>query len=63
VPAVAARSAAWADVRALLVDELLSKNVRVATVLGKLAQHVEIHPPQRKRAPPVPAKDVVQIQG
>jgi hypothetical protein len=56
-------SAARADVRALLVDELLSKNVCVPTVLGELAEHVEIHPPQRKRAPPVPVKDVVQTQG
>lgn len=50
-------------VRALPVDELLPKNVRVPAVLGELAQHVEIHPAQWYRAPPVPGQDVVQIQG
>jgi hypothetical protein len=46
----------------LLVEELLSDDVCVATVLGDLAQHVEVHPPQRERAAPVPVKDVVQTQ-
>jgi hypothetical protein len=34
-------------------EELLAEDVCVAAVLGELAQHVEIHPPQRQRAAPV----------
>jgi hypothetical protein len=32
-------------------------------VLGEFAQHVEIHPAQRKRAAPVAVDNVVQPEG
>ena len=40
----AASIAACADAGALLVDQLLPKDVCVPAVLGELTQHVEVHP-------------------
>jgi len=47
----------------LSVDELLAQDIRMPAMLGELAQHVEVHPPQRERAAPVAADDVVKPQG
>ena len=47
----------------LLVEELLSQDVRVPAVLGEFAQHVEVHPAQRERSAPVAAEYVIQRQG
>jgi hypothetical protein len=44
----------------LLVDDLFAEDVRVPAVLGKLAQHVEIHPPDGERAAPVAMDHAVQ---
>jgi len=54
--------AAWPS-SLLLADELFAQNVCVPAVLSELAQHVEAHPPQRKRTAPVPVDYVVQAQG
>ena len=47
----------------LVIDDLLSEDVGVAAVLGKLTQHVEVDPAQRERAAPVAVDHVVQAQG
>ena len=46
----------------LVADDLLAQDVGVPAMLSELAQHVEIYPPQRKRAAPVAANHVVQPQ-
>ena len=47
----------------LLVDDLFAEDIRVPAVLGKLAQHVEVHPPKGERAAPVAVECVIQAQG
>jgi GNAT superfamily N-acetyltransferase len=44
----------------LLAGQLLAQDVGVTAVLGKLAQHVQVHPAQRERAAPVAEEQVVQ---
>lgn len=45
--------------RALPTEQLLPQNIRMATMLCHLTEHVEIYPAQRKRAAPVALNDVV----
>ena len=47
----------------LFADELFAQDVGVTAVLGKLAQHVQVHPAERERAAPVAVQQVVQFQG
>jgi hypothetical protein len=49
--------------RGVSVEDLLSQDLRVPAMLSELAQYVEVHPAQRKRAAPVALKYVVQPQG
>ena len=57
---VLGRHVGGAEIRPLLVHELLAQDVRVAAVLSELAQRMEVDPAQRERAAPVAVDHVVQ---
>ena len=52
----------WLSVLVAAGQELFAEDVGVAAMLGEVAQHVEVDPPERQRPTPVPGQQVVQTQ-